>query len=69
MFTPELIDRILYHLDQLLGMYGYGEEYRKVAKTALLMYEAGADVSKYYHICMVLHLGLNKVEHNHNIDK
>lgn len=48
------IEEILYALDQLLELYGYGGEYRKVRETCAELVSQGVDVSHYFYICRAL---------------
>jgi hypothetical protein len=56
----ETIQRILYHLDDSLHLYGYGGEYRKIRETCRQMAEAGAPVHEWYNICLALGLPVSQ---------
>lgn len=67
--NDELTDRILYHLNQELRLYGFGGEYRKVAKTCQMMYMNGAIVDKYYYICHALDLSIANCQYMFDISE
>lgn len=56
----DVVNRILYHLDQTLDTYGYGGEYSKVVATVKQIMELiSVDVTGFYSICRALHLKYN----------
>ena len=52
--SEEEFKKILYHLDQILGLYSYGREYQKIVELIKKLPLEKIDLSDFYHIRFAL---------------